>query len=314
MDSLTGLAVFVEVARARSFSGAARALGLSKSAVSKHIARLEDRLGARLINRTTRRLSLTEAGVVFYEKCARIVSEAVEAEQAVMDLDTAPRGLLKVSAPMSFGQLHLASAVADFLRLHPALRIDMQLDDRLVDVVGEGFDLAVRIAQLPPSSLVGRKLAVNRRIVCGAPAYLAAHGVPRMPQDLRRHDCLNYSYLASGDEWRFRGPEGPLTVRVRGSCTANNGDVLVQAAIAGLGLILTPTFLVGEALRSGRLVPVLGEFCDSDTGIYALWPQTRHLSPKVRAFVDFLAARFGPVPEWDAGLGAALTKSPAEWR
>lgn len=302
MDTLTGMAIFAEIVAARSFTGAARALGLSKSAVSKQVARLEDRLGARLLDRTTRRLSLTEAGAVFYERCARIVAEAEAAERAVGELVTAPRGLLKITAPMSFGQLHLGPAIADFNRRHPAVRIDLTLDDRMADLVGEGFDVAIRIARLPPSSLVARRLAVNRRIVCGAPAYFAEHGIPRQPQDLRRHNCLNYSYLASGADWQFRGPKGPVAVRVEGSLKANNGDVLRQAALAGIGLILTPTFLVSAELRAGQLVPVLAEFCASDTGIYVLHPHRRHVSPKVRAFVDFLAARCTPTPPWEEGL------------
>lgn len=303
MADLEGMAVFAEVAGARSFSAAARALGLSKSAVSKRIARLEDRLGLRLLNRTTRRLSLTEAGAVFYERCTQILAAARAAEQAVLDLDGAPRGLLRVSAPMSFGIRHLGRAVAAFMARHPAVQVALDLDDRRVDLVGEGYDLALRIAEMPPSSLVGRRIAVNRRIVCAAPAYLARHGTPRQPEELRRHNCLMYSYLASGADWQFRGPAGPMTVRVRGSLTANNGDVLREAAVAGLGIILSPTFLIGPELRQGLLVPVLRDHWNADTGIYAIYPPTRHLSPKVRAFIDFLAERFGATPEWDAGLG-----------
>jgi DNA-binding transcriptional LysR family regulator len=296
MHDLAGMAVFARVVEARSFSAAARALGLSKSAVSKEIARLEDHLGVRLLNRTTRRLALTEAGALFYERSARVVREAAEAERAVQDLGTEPRGLLRINAPMSFGHLHLAPAVADFLSRQPAVRIEMTV----IDVVGEGFDIVIRIADLPPSSLVARRIAINRRIVCAAPAYLAAHGTPELPQDLTRHNCLNYAYLASGDVWRFRGTAGPVAVRVSGSFSANNGDVLRQAAVAGLGIILMPTFLIGPELQSGALVPILIDYRESDTGIYALYPPTRHVSPKVRAFIDFLVERFGPEPYWDA--------------
>jgi DNA-binding transcriptional LysR family regulator len=300
MHDLSGMAVFARVVEARSFSAAARALGLSKSAVSKEIARLEDHLGVRLLNRTTRRLALTEAGALFYERSARVVREAAEAERAVQDLGTEPRGLLRINAPMSFGHLHLAPAVADFLGRQPAVRIEMTLEDRVIDVVGEGFDIVIRIADLPPSSLVARRIAINRRIVCAAPAYLAAHGTPELPQDLTRHNCLNYAYLASGDVWRFRGTAGPVAVRVSGSFSANNGDVLRHAAVAGLGVILMPTFLIGPELQSGALVPILNDYRESDTGIYALYPPTRHVSPKVRAFIDFLVERFGPEPYWDA--------------
>jgi DNA-binding transcriptional LysR family regulator len=300
MHDLAGMGVFARVVEARSFSAAARALGLSKSAVSKEIARLEDHLGVRLLNRTTRRLALTEAGALFYERCARVLREAAEAERAVQDLGTEPRGLLRLNAPMSFGHLHLAPAVADFLARHPAVRIEMTLEDRVIDVVGEGFDIVVRIADLPPSSLVARRIAINRRVVCAAPAYLAVHGTPELPQDLARHNCLNYTYLASGDVWRFRGTGGPVAVRVSGSFSANNGDVLRQAAVAGLGIILMPTFLIGPELQSGALLPILNDYRESDTSIYALYPPTRHVSPKVRAFIDFLVERFGPEPYWDA--------------
>lgn len=296
------MAAFVQVVDSRSFSTAARALNLTRSAVSRQIAALEDRLGARLLNRTTRRLSVTEAGALYYEHCARILAEAAAAERAVADLDGAPRGLLRINAPMSFGQLHLAPAVAEFLIQHPAVKVELTLDDRVVDLVGEGYDVAVRIAELPPSTLVARKLAVNRRVLCAAPSYLDRAGVPTRPEDLTRHACLSYTYLVTGNDWRFRGPDGPITVRIDGVLSANNGDVLRHMAVAGLGIALSPTFIVGDDLRRGALVPLLTEWSDSDTGIYAVYPHSRHLSPKVRAFVDFLVARFGPRPYWDAGL------------
>ncbi len=296
------MAAFVQVVEGRSFSAAARGLGLTRSAVSRQIALLEDRLGARLLNRTTRHLSPTEAGSVYYEHCVRILAEAVTAERAVMDLDEAPRGLLRINAPMSFGLGHLGAAMAGLMAAHPALRIELTLDDRVVDLVAEGYDLAVRIAELPPSTLIARKLAVNRRVLCAAPSYLARAGTPERPQDLVRHRCLAYSYLATGNDWRFRGPDGPITVRIDGAFTANNGDVLRHVALAGCGIMLSPTFIVSDDLRAGRLVPILAGYVDADTGIFAVYPQTRHLSPKVRAAIDFLAKRFGPEPYWDEGL------------
>jgi DNA-binding transcriptional LysR family regulator len=302
MDALSGMAVFARIVEAGSFTAAARGLGLSKPAVSKQLARLEARLGARLLNRTTRRLSLTEAGRLFHQRCVRLLADAAAAEQAVAELAEAPRGTLRIGAPMSFGQLHLAPAIAPFLARYPELRIDLSLDDRVVDLVGEGHDLAIRIAELPPSRLVGRRLAINRRVVCAAPAYLQAHGVPRQPRELAQHQCLNYSYLASGDDWRFRGPAGAESVRVAARFTANNGDVLRQAAVDGMGIILSPSFLVGDDLRSGRLVALLDGWQAADTGIWALYPQARQLPRKVRALVDFLVERFGPTPYWDAGI------------
>lgn len=296
------MATFVQVVEGRSFSAAARRLGVTRSAVSRQVAALEDRLRARLLNRTTRRLSVTEAGAVYFEHCARILAEAAAAERALADLDEAPRGLLRINAPMSFGQAHLAPAVAGFLAAHPALKVELTLDDRVVDLVGEGYDVAVRIAELPPSTLVARKLAVNRRVLCASPAYLAHAGTPARPEDLTRHACLGYAYLTTGSDWRFRGADGPITVRIDAAMSANNGDVLRHMALAGLGIILAPTFIVGDDLRDGRLVPLLADWADADTGIYAVYPHSRHLSPKVRALVDFLATRFGPRPYWDRGI------------
>lgn len=296
------MAAFVRVVEARSFSAAAAALGLTRSAVSRQIAALEERLGVRLLNRTTRRLSTTEAGSIYYERCVRVLAEAASAERAVMDLDEAPRGTLRINAPMSFGLGHLGGALAEFAALHPALKIDLTLDDRVVDLVAEGFDVAIRIVDLPPSTLVARKLAVNRRVLCASPDYLAKSGVPERPEDLSRHRCLAYTYLATGNEWRFRGEDGPITVRIDGAFAANNGDVLRQVALAGGGIVLAPTFIVGDDLRAGRLVPLLTKYMEADTGIYAVYPQTRRLSPKVRALIDFLVARFGPRPYWDDGI------------
>ena len=302
MDNLTGMAIFARVVEARSFTAAAAALDLSKSAVSKQVARLEDRLGARLLNRTTRRLSLTEVGAAFYERCARILVEVEDAELAVGRLQDAPRGTLRINAPMSFGQLHLAPAVADFLNGHPGLAIDLTLNDRIVDLVEEGYDVAIRISRLADSSLIARRLVPSRRVVCGSPAYFERHGVPRHPADLRRHNCLLYSYLPSAEEWQFVGPDGPAAVRVSGTLRANNGDALEAAMLTGLGVALQPTFIAGRDLQAGRLVAVMPDYVDESASVYAVYPHIRHLSAKVRAFIDFLAARFCPAPPWDAGF------------
>lgn len=302
MDNLTGMAIFARVVEARSFTAAAAALDLSKSAVSKQVARLEDRLGARLLNRTTRRLSLTEVGAAFYERCARILVEVEDAELAVGRLQDAPRGTLRINAPMSFGQLHLAPAVADFLNGHPGLAIDLTLNDRIVDLVEEGYDVAIRISRLADSSLIARRLVPSRRVVCGSPAYFERHGVPRHPADLRRHNCLLYSYLPSAEEWQFVGPDGPAAVRVSGTLRANNGDALEAAMLTGLGVALQPTFIAGRDLQAGRLVAVMPDYVDESASVYAVYPHSRHLSAKVRAFIDFLAARFCPAPPWDAGF------------
>ncbi len=302
MDRLTAMVVFAQVVEAASFSGAARRLGISKSSVSKHVAQLEDRLGAQLLHRTTRRLSLTEAGRAFYERCAQIVREVEEAELEVGRSHAAPQGLLKVNAPMSFGQLRLAPVLAEFLARHPRVRVEMTLDDRVVNTIEGGFDVTIRVAPaLADSSLIARRLAPNRVVVCGAPDYLARRGVPRTPADLVQHECLLYTYLSSRDAWHFVGPEGDEWVTVAGSFRANNGDVLREAALAGLGLVQLPSFIVGPDLARGSLEAVLVPYEDRSTAIWALYSPTRHLSAKVRAFVDFLAERFGPEPKWDAG-------------
>ena len=302
MENLAGMAVFAAVVEARSFSSAAVRLALSKSAVSKQVSRLEDRLGARLLNRTTRRLSLTEVGETFYRHCVRVLEEAEAAEQAVTHLHEEPRGRIKINAPMSFGILHLADAIPDFLARYPQITVDIDLSDRFVDLIEEGYDLAIRIANLNDSSLIARRLAPVRRIVAGSPDYFAKHGVPERPADLKHHNCLRYTYVVDGREWRFRGPDGEETIEVSGSMRANNSDVLRGAALAGAGLMMTPTFIVGDEVRAGRLLPVLTEFEIADLGIYAVYPHKRHLSPKVRAFVDFLAGRYGDDPYWDKGI------------
>lgn len=297
MDHLTGMAVFAKVVETGTFTGAAQAMGLSKGAVSKQIAKLEDRLGARLLNRTTRRSSLTEVGAAFYERCRRIVAEAEEAELAVTRLHAEPRGTLRVNLPMSFGMLHMADALPDFMAAYPEISLDVTLDDRVVNVVDEGFDVVIRITDLPDSSLIARRVAPFRIATCAAPAYWDAHGRPKHPDDLRQHACLLYSYLSNLNEWRYRGPDGPFAVRVDGPMRGNNGDLLRAAAVAGLGVVRSPTFIVGCELVAGRLEQVLTEYEDDDRGIYAVYPHNRHLSAKVRAFVDFMAERFAD-PQW----------------
>lgn len=302
MDRLDDMLAFIRVVEARSFTAAAERLGVSKSVISRRLTDLENRLGARLLNRTTRRLSITEVGQAFFERCVRIVADLEEAERAVADLHGEPRGILKVNAPMSFGLLHLAPAIVRFLERHPAVEIDIALNDRYVDLVDEGFDVAVRIGRLRDSSLIARRLAPNRRVVCASPAYFARHGEPVVPEDLTRHNCLIYTNIPAAEQWQFRIDGAIRSVRVSGNLRANNGDVLREAAIAGAGVIVLPTFLVGDALVRGDLICVLSAFAADDSTVNAVYPHNRHLSPKVRAFVDFLAARFGPEPYWDAAL------------
>ncbi len=303
MEKLDAMAVFARVVEAESFSGAARALGLSKSAVSKQVSRLEDRLGLRLLNRTTRRLSLTEAGAAFYQGCRRVVAEAEAAEQAVTHLAGAPRGRLRVNAPMSFGVRHVSPALPEFLGRYPELAIDLTLNDRMVDLVEEGFDVGVRIAQLADSSLVARHLAPNRSVLSAAPAYLDVRGAPRDIDELEDHACLIYSYQATGETWRLTGPGGARRLNVSGPFKVNNGDAILAAALGGLGIALLPCFICGDDLRAGRLVRVLPDWgLASDSAVSAVYPAARHLSPKVRVFVDFLVERFGDKPYWDEAI------------
>jgi DNA-binding transcriptional LysR family regulator len=300
MDQFAAIEAFVRVAESGSFSKAAERLRSSKSAVSRQVSALEAELGARLLHRTTRALTLTEAGRSYFAQAARILADLAEANASVGQLQAAPRGRLRVSAPMSFGFLHLAPAVPAFLDRYPDVELDMIMSDRFVDLVDEGFDMAVRIGKLTDSSLVARKLAPNRRTVCAAPAYLQKRGIPTSPDDLKAHECLCYSNLGMAQEWRFVRPDGrPWPVEVSGRLHANNGDALRAAALRGFGLAVLPSFLVGHDFQSGALVSVLEDVLPQDSAVHAVYPHARHLSPKVRAFVDFLAERFGPVPYWD---------------
>lgn len=298
-DRLTAIEVFVQIVEEGSLSAAGGRLGLSRAAVSKHLMALEDRLGVRLLNRTTRRCRLTEAGAAYHERARQILGELAEAEREAGRSAAQPTGRLRLNAPMTFGAMHLAPAIPAYCAAAPGVTVDMTLNDRVVDLVDEGFDLAVRIGRLVDSSLVARRLAPCRFVTCAAPAYLAARGRPARPEELEAHSCLAYSYAASGDVWEFIGPDGPRRVRVRGPLRANNGEALAAAAAAGLGIVLSPTFIVGAHLRAGRLVPILDGFAIAERGIFALWPAGRHLSAKVRSFVDFLAERFAPTPYWD---------------
>ncbi len=303
MERLDAMAVFARVVEAESFSGAARALGLSKSAVSKQVSRLEDRLSLRLLNRTTRRLSLTEAGTAFYQGCQRMVAEAEAAERAVTHLAGTPRGRLRVNAPMSFGVRHVGPALPEFLGRYPGLAVDLTLNDRMVDLVEEGFDVGLRIARLADSSLVARRLAPSRSVLSAAPAYLDRRGAPRDIDQLEDHACLIYSYQTTGEAWRLTGPEGARRLKVSGPLRVNNGDAILAAALGGLGVALLPCFICGDDLRAGRLVRVLPDWqAPPDGAVWAVYPAARHLSPKVRAFVDFLAERFGDKPYWDQGI------------
>ncbi|TNF34621.1 MAG: LysR family transcriptional regulator [Gammaproteobacteria bacterium] len=300
MENLSDIAVFVQVVASGSFTSAADRLQLSKSVISKYVTRLEDRLGARLLNRTTRRLSLTEAGRILYERSQRGLEEIEDAEMEVSQLQQTPRGNLRFNVPMSFGILHIAPLLQDFQKDYPEVSIDMNLDDRQIDLVEEGYDMAIRIAELPDSSLVARRLGPCRHVLCASPAYLQQHGIPRTPEDLQNHRALTYGYSDSPKEWRMLTPDGRYqTVAVNSSLHMNNSLALREAVLHDAGIVLTPTFIVGADIQSGRLQKVLPAYRFQEFSIYAIYPQRRHLSPKVRAFVEFISARITDAPYWD---------------
>ena len=301
MDSVAGMRIFVRVVDAGSFSAAGRQLGVAPSSVSRQISDLEYELGARLFHRTTRKLSLTEAGRLFHERAVKILVEVEEAKLAISQIGGAPSGILRLTVPASVGRLHIAPALAVFQEKFPAVQIVLSMTDRLVDLVDEGFDLAIRVGRQRDSSLIARRIGWGRRVVCGSPSYLEKAGMPKVPADLADHNCLTFRSHPGSNLWNFRGPKGTSKVRVSGGLFADNGEALCAAAVAGLGLILVPNWLVGVEIRRGRLRQVLGKFqvVPEASPLYAVYPHQRHLPPKVRAFVDFLVERFATETEWD---------------
>ena len=298
-DSIQEMAIFARVVGAGSLSAAARELGLSPALVSRRLAALESRLGARLINRTTRSLHLTDDGATYYEACARVLADIEEADATVSAGRVEPRGTLRVALPASFGHQHIAPLIPRFAERYPQIQLALSLSDRTVNLIEEGFDLAVRIAHLEDSSLTARKLAPNRRVVCASPGYLARHGTPRTPDELARHNCLTTTDFAMN--WDYKGPDGkPGSVRVTGRYSCDNWEVLREWALAGLGIALKSTWDVHRLLVDGSLVEVCtGYTFHSDVAIYAVYPSRRFLPAKTRVFIDFLAESFGPDPYWD---------------
>ncbi len=306
MDSLTSMKVFCAVVDNGSFAAAAGKLQLSRAMVTKHVMHLENHLNIRLLNRTTRRLSLTEAGASYYDRCTQILTELEDAEAQARQASAEPRGTLRINAPYSFATAHIAPFLPEFLASHPDLKLDITLNDRFVDLVEEGFDVAIRVAAaLPESSLVARKLAPCRMVVCGTPEYFQKHGEPGTPADLERHNCLSYSVSAAQGHWVFTSADGRRhSVKASGNVRANSGDTLRAATLSGIGVMLLPTFVVGQELSDGRLRAVLTDYQTQEWGVYAVYPSRRHLSAKVRAFVEFLAQKYGPKPYWDQWMEA----------
>jgi DNA-binding transcriptional LysR family regulator len=302
-DALQEMAVFARVAAAGSLSAAARELGLSPALISRRLAALESRLGVRLVNRTTRSLNLTVEGTRYYDACIRVLAEIAEADAEVALGRAEPQGTLRVALPASFGHQHVAPLVPQFATRYPKLQLALSLSDRAVNVMEEGFDVAVCITQLHDTSVAARKLAPNRRVVCASPAYLAAHGTPLTPQDLAKHNCLITREFSSS--WEYRHEDGRAgAVRVQGRYVCDNWEVLREWALAGLGIALKSTWDVHRQLDEGSLVALLpGYTFHSDVAIYAVYPHRRFLAAKTRVFIDFLAQSFGPQPYWDRPTG-----------
>jgi DNA-binding transcriptional LysR family regulator len=283
--------IFAETVDAQSFTAAADRMGLSKQFVSKRVAALEKRLGARLLVRSTRQLRVTDLGLAYHERAQRILEEVDAAEQLIASQTAAPRGLLRLSAPMTFATLHLGPVIPAFMQRHPEVVVELELNDRTVDLIGEGYDMPVRIGRLAVSSLVARRIAAEQLITCASPGYLRRHGAPSAPGDLASHACLTYGHARRG-EWTFRVEGRVRKVSVSGPMRANNGEMLRDAAVAGLGIVSLPDFIVAAALADGRLVPVLDACRPEGFNVYAVSPQHRQSSLLVRAFSDFLAERF----------------------
>lgn len=301
MDTLDGMRTFVAVVSEGAFTRAAERLDMSPQLVSKYVAQLESRLGARLINRSTRRLSITEVGQAYFERCRDVLADIDEMETAVGDAAVAAHGTLRINAPMTFGTKHLSRAIAEYQRGQPEVSVDLTLDDRVVDIISEGYDIAIRIGRLRESSLVARKLAPVRLVVCASPDYLQERGVPDAPNDLEDHECLRYTLAPEPDRWPFREGGKTHDVRVTGSFLANNGDAIRLAALAGRGLALQPTFIVGDDIRAGRLQLVLEDYEVEPMGVYAVYAHRKYLSGKVRTFVEYLDDYFGFPPYWECG-------------
>lgn len=299
MYDLNLMIIFAQVVNEQSFSAAARKLGVSRSSVSKAVAKLEHALGASLLNRSTRHLSLTEVGTAFYDYCTRINYEADQAHKMIESLNAQPRGVLKVAASVAFGTLHIAPAVGDFMRRYPELTIDMTITDRVVDLAEEGYDVVICVTRDLPMALVARKLAPIRRKICATPSYFDESGVPATPQDLVHHNCLDYIHSGDRGLWRLRGPDGDVSVPVSGRLRINDDEALSQVVLGGFGLALLPTFIIGKDIQAKRLKSVLSEYIPVEQHVYALYLPKRNLPLKIRVLIDFLIERFGAEPYWD---------------
>ena len=303
MDRFENMKTFVQIVDAGSMSAAADRLEVAKSAVSRRLKELEEHLGVQLFHRTTRSMNLTDSGTAFYQQTVRILEDLAEAENAIMQAHVTLKGSIRVAVPYSFGLMHLTTAINEFLVLHPLIEFDLDFNDRQVDIIQEGFDLAIRIADLEDSSLIARRLATINHVVCAAPSYLEKYGMPESPEDLVNHKCLAYNLLHDSKSWPFTDENQQLcNVRIDPKFKSSAGRSLRDTAIAGLGITYLPTFITHEQIRQKQLIPILQDYTPWQSNAYAVYSQTRHLSQRVRSFVDFLQARYSGVPYWDLCL------------
>ena len=298
MDPLTAMKVYCSVVENDSLAGAARTLNISPSVVSKQLSALEDRLGVRLLNRTTRRVSVTEVGTAYYDRCKRIIADVDEAEVAVSRSHSQPRGMLRITAPSTFAHRHVTPHLPKFIDRYPEVELQVQVNDRIVDLVDDGIDLAIRIAQLKDSSLIARRLASNHRSIVATPEYLKTWGIPERPEDFLQHALITWLPGNLINDWHFVIDGKEQVIRTKGTISMNNGDSILSTVLAGGGLAMMNAFMTGEYVQDGRLLAVMEDYVREDVPIYAVYPSSRHLSPKVRAFVDFLLETYGPKPYW----------------
>lgn len=300
MDKLEGMRAFVEVVNHSGFAAAGRHMNQSRSVINKLVAQLEKDLGVQLLQRTTRRVSPTDMGRAYYERCVDILAEVTAAELSVTQMQAEPKGSLRINAPMSFGTMHLGEAIAHFMHRYPDIQVQMTLSDRFVDLIEEGFDVTLRIsAAQPEDALISHDIAPIHRVLCASPDYLAQRGTPAHPDDLRSHDCLKYGHLATGSRWQLTGPDKVYTVPIKCRCYSNNGEVLRESAIAGVGIALLPTFIVGKALKTNQLKVVLPDYSPTLITARLCYATNRHLSTKIQLLTTFLQTWFES-PSWES--------------